>query len=60
MANGVIWDNVPVEEHFPTPQQLEDLDYRSKKELTGQVRIINIPGGDTCACRFLKLIYLPW
>lgn len=50
MANGVVWDNVPVEEHFPTPQQLEALDYRSKKELTGQVRIINIPGGDTCAC----------
>lgn len=31
MANGVVWDNVPVEEHFPTPQQLEALDYRSKK-----------------------------
>lgn len=31
MANGVVWDNVPVEEHFPTPQQLAALDYRSKK-----------------------------
>ena len=26
------------------------MDYRSKKELTGAIRIVSIPGGDTCAC----------
>ena len=26
------------------------LEYRSKKELTGQVRIASFPGADTCAC----------
>ena len=26
------------------------MDYRSKKELTGQVRIIEVPGCDRCAC----------
>lgn len=50
MANQLIYDNVPVEECFPGPEELAALDYRSKKELSGQVRIIRIPGGDTCAC----------
>ena len=26
------------------------MEYRSKKELTGAVRIVSIPGGDVCAC----------
>ena len=32
-----------------TPE-LETLDYRSKKALTGQVRIVTFPQTDTCAC----------
>ena len=49
-TNAVIRSNVPVEESFPEGGDLEKLDYRSKKELTGKVRIITIPGADTCAC----------
>lgn len=49
-VNELIWQNVPVLESYPTPEELSALDYRSKKELTGQVRIIEIPGGDVCAC----------
>ena len=30
--------------------ELAALDYRSKKELTGQVRIVSFPGADCCAC----------
>ena len=26
------------------------MDYRSKKELTGQVRLVGFPGADLCAC----------
>ena len=29
---------------------MKTIDYRSKKELTGQVRIVEIPGADICAC----------
>lgn len=49
-ANGLIYANVPVQITYPTSEELKKLDYRSKKELTGQVRIVEIPGGDVCAC----------
>lgn len=35
---------------FPPAEELAHMDYRSKKELTGAIRIVSIPGGDTCAC----------
>lgn len=49
-VNELIWGNVPIEESYPSKEELSVLDYRSKKELSGQVRIIEIPGGDVCAC----------
>lgn len=49
-VNELIWQNVPVLELYPSAEELSGMEYRSKKELTGQVRIIEIPGGDVCAC----------
>jgi alanyl-tRNA synthetase len=50
-ANWHIWEiNLPVEITYPSPQELENIHYRSKKELTGQVRIVTFPGADCCAC----------
>lgn len=49
-ANQVVYGNVPVLVSYPDEEALHRLDYRSKKELTGQVRIVEIPGGDICAC----------
>ena len=50
-ANWHIWEiNLPVEITYPSPQELENIHYRSKKELTGQVRIVEFPGADCCAC----------
>lgn len=49
-VNRLISLNLPVLETYPSPKQLSDLNYRSKRELTGRVRIIEIPGGDVCAC----------
>ena len=49
-ANQLIYDNVSVHVFYPSKEELEQLDYRSKKELTGVVRIVEIPGGDICAC----------
>ncbi len=50
LANAVIWQDVPAEITYPDREALERLDYRSKKELTGQVRIVTFPGADCCAC----------
>lgn len=49
-ANQVVYDNVPVQVTYPDAEALHKLEYRSKKELNGQVRIVEIPGGDVCAC----------
>ena len=49
-ANAAIWADTSAEITFPSPAALEQLAYRSKKELTGQVRIVTFPGSDCCAC----------
>lgn len=49
-ANQLVYANLPVLISYPEAKELKNLDYRSKKELSGQVRIVRIPGGDTCAC----------
>ena len=49
-ANQVIWADREVEIDYPSPAQLAALDYRSKKELTGKVRIVTFPEADCCAC----------
>ncbi len=49
-ANDYIYADVPIEITFPSREALQTIDYRSKKELTGQVRIVRFPGADCCAC----------
>ena len=49
-ANQVIWSDIPAEISFPSSQELQAIADRSKKELTGQVRIVSFPGADCCAC----------
>lgn len=49
-ANAVIWADRPVEITYPDPDTLAHLAYRSKKELTGPVRIVTFPEADCCAC----------
>ena len=49
-ANEVIWADRAVEIGYPSPAELSALEYRSKKELTGKVRIVTFPAADCCAC----------
>lgn len=49
-VNEAIVANVPVEVTYPSKEELAELDYRSKIEIEGQVRIVTIPGYDVCAC----------
>ena len=50
-ANWHLWQvNLPVNITYPSPQELAHIQYRSKKALTGQVRIVEFPGADCCAC----------
>lgn len=49
-ANKYIWENHKINILWPDKAELAHLEYRSKKELTGAVRITEWPGADICAC----------
>lgn len=49
-ANAVIWENRPFNIMWPDAETLPTLPYRSKKALSGEVRIVECPGADMCAC----------
>jgi len=49
-VNQAIYANIEIVPSFPTDEELEQIDYRSKKEINGQVRLVTIPGIDICAC----------
>ncbi|MCD8023775.1 MAG: alanyl-tRNA editing protein [Lachnospiraceae bacterium] len=42
-ANEAIWQNQKPHIFYPSPEELKTLPYRSKKELTGEVRIVEFP-----------------
>ncbi|MCF0136088.1 MAG: alanyl-tRNA editing protein [Lachnospiraceae bacterium] len=58
-GNRVVYRNLPISIDYPDAETLKILDYRSKKELTGAIRIVRVgigPGEDIrkaidcCAC----------
>ena len=49
-ANRYIYENHPIHIQFHRGEELAALEYRSKKELEGDVRIVAFPGADCCAC----------
>ena len=49
-GNQRIWLDDAVKCWYPSPEELKEIPYRSKKELTGKVRIAEFPGADICAC----------
>lgn len=57
LANQAVWDNLSTQITYPDAKTLQMLDYRSKKELTGKVRIVTFPGYDTCACCGLHVLH---
>lgn len=49
-ANEAVVKNIPVSACYPSSEELSSLEYRCKLELKDNIRIVNIPGYDTCAC----------
>ena len=49
-ANAAIREDVSVEALLPSPAELAEMDYRSKKDHDGQIRVVRIVGVDSCAC----------
>lgn len=49
-ANRGVWQNIPLRIFTPGPEELETVSYRTKRALPWPVRLVEIPGFDTCAC----------
>lgn len=49
-ANRAIFSNKSIKAFYPSPEELKNIDYRSKKELSGPVRIVEVEDIDICAC----------
>ena len=50
LANRAVTENLPVQTWYPDGEELAVTEYRSKLDLTENVRLVRIPGIDTCAC----------
>ena len=50
LANEAVFADLPVQISYPSKEELKTIDYRSKIEIEGQVRLVEIPGVDLCAC----------
>lgn len=50
LVNKAVWDNREIRVFYPTPEELETIEYRSKKEINEALRLVEIPGVDMCAC----------
>ena len=50
LANKAVSDNLEVIAYFPTGEELEVLEYRSKLDLKENVRIVKVGDVDICAC----------
>ena len=49
-ANRAVFQNLDIQISYPSKKELKELEYRSKIEIDGQVRIVTVPGYDVCAC----------
>ncbi len=49
-VNHVIYQDIPSHIFYPDPETLATLSYRSKKALTGTVRLVQFQDIDLCAC----------
>ena len=50
LVNEAVWKNLEIRVLYPSDEELKSITYRSKIEIEGQVRIVEIDGVDVCAC----------
>lgn len=49
-ANSAVWQNLEVRCWYPSEEELPNVFYRTKRALPWPVRIVQVPGFDSCAC----------
>ena len=48
VCNRRIWENNPISARYP--QNVKEMDYRSKRDIDGDIRIVTVENVDVCAC----------
>lgn len=48
LSNAAVWQNLKITASYP--ETLEGINYRSKTDILGRIRIVTIDGVDVCAC----------
>lgn len=56
-ANRAVYRNLPLRCWYPTPEELPEVFYRTKRALPWPVRIVQIPQVDSCACCGIHTVY---
>ncbi len=49
-ANKAVWENRSIKAYYPEKSQLDNISFRQKKEIQGEIRLVDIEGVDICAC----------
>lgn len=49
-VNKIIWSDRFINCYFPDKEELKNIEYRSKKEISDELRLVEIDGVDVCAC----------
>jgi alanyl-tRNA synthetase len=50
IANNAVFSNWPIETLFPSAEELSQIEYRAKLDITEGIRLVKIGDVDTCAC----------
>ena len=56
-VNAAIWRNLPLHIWYPGREELPGVFYRTKRALPWPVRIVEVPGVDSCACCGVHVAY---
>ena len=50
LSNEAVYANAEIRGYYPSAEELESIDFRSKDGIEGKVRLVVIDGFDICAC----------
>lgn len=50
LANRVVWNNKNIKCYYPSKAELNGIEFRQKKEISGDIRLVEIEDTDICAC----------
>lgn len=50
LANKAVWEDRTVTAFYPSDEEINQISFRQKSEIEGEIRLVKIDGVDICAC----------